>query len=446
MIKFLRNVFGVRELRGKVLFTLGILALYRLGSYIPAPGIDQNAVNSIRNEAESGGGVLAFLQLFSGKALTQFAIFALGIMPYITSSIIMQILTVVIPKLQQWQEQGAVGQRKITQWTRYLTVGIAVIQSTGLVFLFHNGGGGLVSGSSNIDLVPNFGLIRASLIVTTLTAGTALLMWMGESITQRGIGNGMSLIIFSSVVSSLPAVGGRVKAEDGWPGLIFVIALVVFLVLVVVFIEQGQRRIPVQFAKRVVGRRMYGGQSTYIPLKVNMAGVVPIIFASAVLNLPVLLAQVLPQGEDGNGWGASVTKWIDDNLRGGTGIWYLLFYGMLIFAFAFFYTAIAFDPVQQADNLRKQGGFIPGIRPGPQTERYLAKVLNRITVPGGLFITALALIPAIAISFLLGDSDGSIGLNFGGTSILIAVGVALETMKQIDSQLMMRNYESYLKV
>ncbi len=447
MIKFLRNVFGVRELRGKVLFTIGMLALYRLGSFIPAPGIDQNAVNSLKAQAQAGG-VLAFLQLFSGKALTQFAIFALGIMPYITSSIIMQILTVVIPKLQQWQDQGAVGQRKITQWTRYLTIAIAIVQSTGLVFLFHNGGGGLVGSNSQIDLVPNFGLLRVSLIVTTLTAGTALLMWMGEAITQRGIGNGMSLIIFSSVVSALPSTGTQVKAQNGWWGVVLVVAIILVMIVIVVFIEQGQRRIPVQFAKRVVGRRMYGGQSTYIPLKVNMAGVIPIIFASAVLNLPVLLSQVLPQGSDGKGWGASVTKWINDNLQRGTNIWYLLFFGILIFGFTFFYTAIVFDPVQQADNLRKQGGFIPGIRPGPQTERYLARVLNRITVPGALFITFLALTPAIVISAMLGSSgsNGNIGYNFGGTSILIAVGVALETMKQIDGQLMMRNYESYLKV
>jgi preprotein translocase subunit SecY len=444
VIKFLRNVFGVRELRGKVLFTIGMLALYRLGSFIPAPGIDQNAVNALKAQAQAGG-VLAFLQLFSGKALTQFAIFALGIMPYITSSIIMQILTVVIPKLQQWQDQGAVGQRKITQWTRYLTIAIAIIQSTGLVFLFHNGGGALFGSSSQIDLVPNFGLLRVSLIVTTLTAGTALLMWMGEAITQRGIGNGMSLIIFSSVVSALPSTGAQVKSQNGWPGVALVVAIILLMIVFVVFIEQGQRRIPVQFAKRVVGRRMYGGQSTYIPLKVNMAGVIPIIFASAVLNLPVLLSQVLPQNSD---WGASVTKWINANLQRGTGIWYLLFFGILIFGFTFFYTAIAFDPVQQADNLRKQGGFIPGIRPGPQTERYLARVLNRITVPGALFITVLALLPAIVIAALLGSSttNGNIGYNCGGTSIRIAVGVALETMKQIDGQLMMRNYESYLKV
>jgi preprotein translocase subunit SecY len=447
VIKFLRNVFGVKDLRNKVLFTLAILALYRFGSFVPVPGIDQDAVNSISEEAREGG-VLAFLQLFSGRALTQFAVFALGIMPYITSSIIMQILTVVIPRLQQWQEQGAVGQRKITQWTRYLTIAIAVIQSTGLVFLFHNGGGGLVSGqgnSSQIDLVPEFSLLRVTLIVTTLTAGTALLMWMGELITQRGVGNGMSLIIFASVVSVFPSVFGQVKASNGWPGVALVFTLMVFMLLLVVFIEQGQRRIPVQFAKRVVGRRMYGGQSTYIPLKVNMAGVVPIIFASAVLNLPVLLAQVLPQG-DGNNWGSAVTRFVDTELQGGTGFWYLTLFGVLIFAFSFFYTAIAFDPVQQADNLRKQGGFIPGIRPGPQTESYLARVLNRITVPGAAFITFLALAPAVILSIVLDDPQGQIGQQLGGISLLIAAGVALETMKQIDSQLMMRNYDSYLKV
>ena len=440
MLKSIRNAFTVTELRNKILFTIFMLVLYRIGSYIPAPGIDQNAANAVQQQAESGG-VLAFLSLFSGTALTQFAVFALGIMPYITSSIIMQILTVVIPKLQQWQEQGAVGQRKITQWTRYLTIAIAVVQSTGLVYLFHNGGFG--GGDQNQNIVPNFGLFRVLLIVTTFTAGTALLMWMGETITQRGIGNGMSLIIFSSVVSAMPATGAQVKAGSGWGGVAIILVMVVVMLLMIVFIEQGQRRIPVQFAKRVVGKRMYGGQSTYIPLKVNMSGVIPIIFASAVLNLPVLLSQVLPQD---TGWGSAVTKWMDDNLRQGTSFFYLLFYGLLILGFSYFYTAIAFDPVQQADNLRKQGGFIPGIRPGPQTERYLAKVLNRITLPGALFIAGLALIPAVLLAVVLNDTTGNIGYNFGGTSLLIAVGVALETMKQIDSQLMMRNYDGFLKL
>ncbi|MCB1284309.1 MAG: preprotein translocase subunit SecY [Microthrixaceae bacterium] len=439
MLSTLRNVVKVPDLRNKILFTIAMLAIYRFGSFVPTPGIDQNAVAALKEQAEQGG-VLTFLTLFSGSALTRFSVFALGIMPYITSSIIMQILTVVIPKLQQWQEQGAVGQRKTTQWTRYVTVAIAVLQGTGMVFLFHNGGGGLVSGNSNLDLVPNFGLFRVLLIVVTLTAGTALLMWMGELITQRGIGNGMSLLIFASVVSSLPGTGGQVKAENGWGGIAIVVAMSVLLVVFVVFIEQGQRRIPVQFAKRVVGRRMYGGQNSYIPLKVNQAGVIPIIFASAVLNLPVLLSQVLP----GDGWGASLSRFINDRFRGGTDPLYLAFYGLMIVGFAYFYTAIAFDPAQQADNLRKQGGFIPGIRPGPQTETYLAKVLSRITLPGALFIAALAILPAVVLGFILSGDTAYITQNLGGTSLLIAVGVALETMKQIDGQLMMRNYEGFL--
>ena len=433
------NIFKVADLRNKVLFTLFMLVIYRLGCYLPVPGVDQNAVSAIGEQAREGG-VLAFLQLFSGKALTQFSLFALGIMPYITSSIIMQILTVVIPKLQEWQQQGAVGQKKITQWTRYLTVGISVLQSTGLVFLFHNGGGGLVpSGNSQIDLVPIFTPARVMLIVVTFTAGSALLMWMGEVITNRGIGNGMSLIIFCSVVSSLPSAFSALYAAGAWKLVVF-LAFFVAMLWVIVYIELGQRRIPVQFAKRVVGRRMYSGQSTYIPLKVNQAGVVPIIFASAVINLPVLLSQVLPSG----GWGASVSKWINDNLANTINPVYLFVLGLFIVGFSYFYTAIAFDPVQQADNLRKQGGFIPGIRPGPQTEHYLGKVLNRITLPGALFIAALAIAPTVLVRILLGPNGSGAAYSIGGTSLLIAVGVALETMKQVDSQLMMRNYEGFL--
>jgi preprotein translocase subunit SecY len=432
------NIIKVPDLRNKVLFTLGMLVVYRFGSYLPVPGVDQNAVRAIEDQAKSGG-VLAYLQLFSGRALTHFSLFALGIMPYITSSIIMQILTVVIPKLQEWQEQGAVGQRKITQWTRYVTIGIAVLQATGFTFLFHNGGGGL-TGGSNIDLVPNFDPARVMLIVTTLTAGTALLMWMGELITNRGIGNGMSLIIFCSVVSGMPAAFSAVyAAENGAVKLAIFLSFFVGMLGFIVFMEQGQRRIPVQFAKRVVGRKQYAGQSTYIPLKVNQAGVIPIIFASAVLNLPVLLSQVLPS----DGWGATVSKWINDNLARSVNPLYLAFLALLIVGFAYFYTAISFDPVQQADNLRKQGGFIPGIRPGPQTETYLTKVLNRITLPGALFIAVLAILPTILVSVLLGTGNNA-AYSIGGTSLLIAVGVALETMKQIDSQLMMRNYEGFL--
>lgn len=433
------NILKVADLRNKVLFTLFMLVIYRLGCYLPVPGVDQNAVASIGEQAREGG-VLAFLQLFSGKALTQFSLFALGIMPYITSSIIMQILTVVIPKLQEWQQQGAVGQTKITQWTRYLTIGISVLQATGLVFLFHNGGGGLVSsGSSQIDLVPIFNPARVLLIVLTFTAGSALLMWMGELITTRGVGNGMSLIIFCSVVSSLPAAFSALYAAGAWKLIVFLGYFVAMLGFIV-YIELGQRRIPVQFAKRVVGRRMYSGQSTYIPLKVNQAGVIPIIFASAVINLPVLLSQVLPSG----GWGATVSKWINNNLANTINPVYLFVLGLFIVGFSYFYTAIAFDPVQQADNLRKQGGFIPGIRPGPQTEHYLSKVLNRITLPGALFIAFLAIMPTILVRILLGSSGGGAAYSIGGTSLLIAVGVALETMKQVDSQLMMRNYEGFL--
>jgi preprotein translocase subunit SecY len=443
VLSSVRNIFRVPDLRGKILFTLFVIALYRMGAYVPAPGIDLDAVEELKRQAESGGGVVGFLQLFSGGALTQFAIFALGIMPYITASIIMQILTVVIPKLEEWQQMGAVGQRKITQWTRYLAVAIALLQSTGLAFLFHNGGGGLLGGQGNttgLDVLPDFSPGSVLIVVITLTAGLALLMWMGELISQRGIGNGMSLLIFASVVSSFPGAGARLNAEKGTPFLIALLGLAVLLLVAIVFIEQGQRRIPVQFAKRVVGRRMYGGQSTYIPLKVNQSGVIPIIFASSVLYLPVLLTNVLPATSDPDQWANRVQSWISDNLVQPDSIAYVVVYGLLIIGFAYFYTAIAFDPAQQAENIRKQGGFIPGIRPGPQTERYLARILSRITLPGALFIAFIALLPSMLLAFA--DVQN---FPFAGTSILIAVGVALETMKQIDSQLMMRNYEGFLK-
>src|SRR6476659_9480104 len=431
-------MFKVPDLRNKIVFSLLMLAIYRLGSHVPVPGIDLGQVKQLQEQAKQGG-VLSFLQLFSGGALTQFAVFALGIMPYITSSIIMQILTVVIPKLEQWQQQGAVGQRKITQWTRYLTIAIALVQSFGLTYLFHNGGGGFgrLRNTTNLDLFAgNYTLSRVLLSVLTLVAGTALLMWMGELITQRGIGNGMSLLIFASVVSTIPASGGQIKAEKGTAWLIALIGVGVAILVAIVFIEQGQRRIPVQFAKRVVGRRMYGGQSTYIPLKVNQAGVIPIIFASSVLYLPVLAGNVLPA----DGWGKSVQGFINDYVIAQDNIVHIALYGLLIIGFTYFYTLISFDPHQQADTIRKQGGFIPGIRPGPQTERYLGKIVSRITLPGALFITAIALLPAVML-----EVANIRNFPFAGTTILIAVGVALETMKQIDSQLMMRNYEGFLK-
>ena len=430
MLASLKNMFKVPDLRNKIFFTLFIICLYRLGSHVPVPGIDFDAVQRLQ-DASKAGGVLGFLNLFSGGALTRFAVFGLGIMPYITSSIIVQLLGVVIPKLEQWRNEGAVGQRKITQTTRYLTVALAIMQSTGLAFVFHRGGQGFnVSGT--LDLIPNFTVPRVLLVVLSMTAGTAFVMWLGELITQRGIGQGMSIIIFANVVSGMPAGGAAVRAEGGDVKFAIIIALTLALLVAIVFIEQGQRRIPVQFAKRVVGRRMYGGQSTYIPLKVNQSGVIPIIFASSVLYFPVLLSNVVP-------W-AGVRSFIDNNLVQPTSLTYIVLYGVLIVLFAYFYTAIAFDPHQRADEIRKQGGYIPGIRPGLPTEKHLAGILNRITLPGSLFLAFIALLPSI----FLAAWDIS-NYPFAGTTLLIAVGVALETMKQIDSQLMMRNYEGFLK-
>jgi preprotein translocase subunit SecY len=431
VLKNFRNMFKVVDLRNKVLFTLAVIALFRLGTHVPVPGVDFQAIKTLKSESEAGG-VLGFLNLFSGGALTQFAVFALGVMPYITSSIIMQLLAVVIPKVEEWQKQGAVGQKKITQWTRYMTVALAIMQSTGLAFVFHRGGQSFLGQNIQVDLIPHFSAPRVLLVVLSLTAGTAMVMWLAEVITQRGIGNGMSILITASVVSRMPFQGGAMRAEAGNFKFTLLCAMALFLVVAIVFVELGQRRIPVQFAKRVVGRRMYGGQSTYIPLKVNQAGVIPIIFASSVLYFPVLLSNVIP-------W-EGVQKWINDHLVQANSPYYIALYGLLIVFFTYFYTAITFDPHQQADIIRKQGGFIPGIRPGPPTEAHLTKILNRITLPGSLFLAFIALLPSIALSWWNINQ-----FPFGGTTILIAVGVSIETMKQIDSQLMMRNYEGFLK-
>ena len=440
MLSSMLNMFRVADLRKRILFTLLMILLYRLGAFVPAPGIDVEQALLLRDRANQGG-VLAFMQLFSGGALTSFAVFALGVMPYITASIIMQVLGVVVPRIEQWQQQGAVGQRKITQWTRYLTVVIAIIHSTSFAFLF-NDTGNSISGSAGANLLPNFHIGTVSAVVLTLTAGTALLMWMGELITQKGIGNGMSILIMISIISAFPAQGSLIHAENGMVILVVVLAVLVGLIAAIVFVEQGQRRIPVQFAKRVVGRRMYGGQNTYIPLKVNQSGVIPIIFASSVLYLPVLLAAALP-------WDG-FRGWIDNNLAQPDNVFYFTVTGLLVVGFAYFYTAITFDPVRQADTIRKQGGFVPGIRPGYQTERYLARILSRITLPGALFLAAVALVPSIMINVFLDTSSGvgstgAAGFGFVGISILIAAGVSLQTMQQIDSQLTMRNYEGFLK-
>ena len=434
MLSRLRNMFRVPDLRNKILFTIGIIAIYRLGAHLPVPYVNFGAIKDLQKVSDSGG-VVGFLDLFSGGAITNVAIFFLGIMPYITASIIMQLLGVVIPKLEQWQNEGQVGQKKITQWTRYVTIMLAIIQSTGFVFALHQGKGGLLgfAGFQGKDLIPGFDAPRAALIVLTWTAGTAMVMWLAELITQRGIGNGMSILIFASVVSRLPAQGGAIWSEGTKVQFFTIILIGIGMIVGIVFVESGQRRIPVQFAKRVVGRRMYGGQSTYIPLKVNQSGVIPVIFASSILAFPALIASALGSNFTG------VQQWINDNLITKQSWWYIGFYTLLIIFFSYFYTAIAFNPQQQADIIRKQGGFIPGIRPGPPTERYLAKVLNRITLPGSLFLATIAITPLLVFAFW----DIS-QFPFGGTSLLITVGVALETMKQIDSQLMMRNYEGFL--
>ena len=434
MLSNLKNIFKVPDLRNKILFTVMMVLLYRLGAHIRVPGIDDQAVRQLRESAREQG-ALGFLNLFSGGAFSSFAIFALGIMPYITSSIIMQVLTVVIPKLEEWQQEGATGQRKITQWTRYVAIAIATLQGAGLTFIFGQGNGSAFFTASttapDIVLLPDGMWPRGLLVIISLVAGTALLMWMGELISQRGIGNGMSILIFASVVSSLPFSYYSILQSKKWVVFAILVTISIGILIAVVRVELGQRRIPVQFAKRVVGRRMYGGQSTYIPLKVNQAGIVPIIFASSVMLLPVLVTNVIGGA---NGWRRTVTEWVDRNLVSSQGMLYIVSFALLIVAFAYFYNSIAFDPIRQADQIRRQGGFIPGIRPGPQTERYLAKTVNRITLPGALFVAFIAILPYIVL--WVGDVQS---FPFAGTTVLIAVGVALELMRQVNSQLMLRN-------
>ena len=432
MLSRLKNMFRVPDLRNKILFTILMVAVYRLGTHIPVPYVDFAQIQKLGHDANNQG-VVGFLDLFSGGAITSVSVFFLGIMPYITASIIMQLLGVVIPKLEQWQQEGQSGQKKITQWTRYLTVGLALLQSTGFVFALKEGSRGLLgfAGFQGTNMIPGFNGWRAALIVMTWTAGTALVMWIGELITQRGVGNGMSILIFASVVSRLPAQGGLIFSEGGWFKGVVIVGIGIGMITAIVFVESGQRRIPVQFAKRVVGRRMYGGQSTYIPLKVNQAGVIPVIFASSILAFPALIVSATNFH--------SAQDFVNKNITNNRAAFYMIMYTLLIVFFAYFYTAIAFNPAQQADIIRKQGGFIPGIRPGPPTEKYLAKVLNRITLPGAIFLAIIALTPLLVFRFW-----NITQFPFGGTALLITVGVALETMKQIDSQLMMRNYEGFL--
>jgi preprotein translocase subunit SecY len=413
MLQTFLNSFRVPEIRKKLAFTAAMLLLYRVGAYIPAPGIDVDAVKSI-SENFTGSNVLGFLNLFSGGSLQRFAIFALGIMPYITASIILQLMTVVVPQLEKLRKEGEVGQQKITQYTRYLTVGLAFGQSVGYVFLFRT-----FSTGGN-DVVENF---------TTLTAGCVLLMWFGELITQRGIGNGISLMIFASIVSGLP------NGISSWwqsPDQVFKVMMPFIglaVIVFIVFMQEGQRRIPVQYAKRVVGRKMSGGGSTYLPLRVNMAGVIPVIFAASLMAFPPTVGE-LSQAS----WARDFSAFFTPN--GGA---YIVGESLFIILFTYFYTAVTFNPVEQADNLKKHAGFIPGVRPGRPTAEYLDRILARLTFPGALYLAAVAALPTILIN------QTSANFFFGGTSILIVVGVALDTMKQLEAQLMMRNYEGFLK-
>jgi preprotein translocase subunit SecY len=425
LLQTILNAFSIPDIRRKLAFTAAMLALYRLGAYIPAPGVDLAAVEGLQNNF-AGSNILGFLNLFSGGSLSRLSLFALGIMPYITASIILQLLTVVVPALERLQKEGEVGQQKITQYTRYLTVALAFAQSVGYVLLFQSQSFTAGAGSP-LGANASFGTIF--LVVISLTAGCTLLMWFGELITQRGIGNGISLMIFASIAASIPS--GIVKWWDN-PDQVFVVMMpfVALAVIVgIVFVQEGQRRIPVQYAKRVVGRRMTTGGSTYLPLRVNMAGVIPVIFAASIMAFPPTIGQLIntPAALDfanffsPNGWA------------------YVIGEVFFIVVFTYFYTAVTFNPVDQADNLKKYGGFIPGVRPGRPTAEYLDRILSRLTFPGALYLGAVAALPTILIS------QTSANFFFGGTSILIIVGVALDTVKQLEAQLMMRNYEGFLK-
>ena len=427
MLKAFLNAFRVPDLRAKILFTLFIIAVFRLGSYMPVPVVDIGILQR-ELERQGSGGFLSIINLFSGGALTRLAIFSLGIMPYITSSIIMQLMTVVIPKLQQWQEQGETGTKKINQWTRYVTIVLALLQSTGLVFLFHNPA---ASGLPDVFPAGTFTGSNVAFIVLIMTAGTALIMWLGELITQRGVGNGMSILIFTSVISTLPSEGNAILQQGGTGKFVAIMLLGLAIIVAVVYVDQGQRRVPIQYAKRVVGRKMTSGGSTYLPLKVNQAGVIPIIFATSVLYFPALLSSVYHAQ-----W---FQDFVNNHLQNPASPVYMAILAMLIIFFSYFYTAIQFDPTRTADNLRKNGGFVPGIRPGPPTADYLNRILLRIGLPGAIFLAVIALVPSIVLATWSIQQ-----IPFGGTSILIAVGVALETMKQIESQLLMRHYEGFL--
>ncbi|MPZ94608.1 MAG: preprotein translocase subunit SecY [Propionibacteriales bacterium] len=425
------NAFRTPDLRRKLLFVLFIVALFRLGSVLPAPGVHVENVRECVRGVESQG-VLGLLNLFSGGALLQLAVFALGIMPYITASIILQLLVVVIPRLEALKKEGQSGQAKITQYTRYLTMGLAVMQATSFVALARSRQ--LFQGQCDLPLLRDEdSVFVAAIVVITMVAGTGVIMWLGELITERGIGNGMSMLIFTQVIATFPSGLDQVRQTNGWPTFFVVIVVGLAVIAGVIFIEQAQRRIPVQYARRMVGRKMFGGSSTYIPLKVNQAGIIPVIFASSMLYLPALATQ-FNQEAVWSGWLQKYFVTMEHPL-------YMATYALAIIFFTYFYVGITFNPTEVADNMKKYGGFIPGIRAGKPTEEYLAYVLSRITFPGALYLAVISLIPLIALVLINANQN----FPFGGTSILIMVGVGLETVKQIESQLQQRNYEGFLR-
>ncbi len=430
MLTAFGRAFKTPDLRRKLLFTLALIGLYRLGSVIPGPGVSYVAIQDCLAQVQDNS-LYGLVNLFSGGALLQLSIFALGIMPYITSSIIVQLLVVVIPRLETLKQEGQSGQAKLTQYTRYLTIALAILQSTGIIALARSG---RLFPSCDNQIIPDDSLFRILVLVLTLTAGTGVIMWLGELITDRGVGNGMSVLIFSSIISSIPGQGANLlQQNNGGLVLAAVAALCVVVITLVVFVEQAQRRIPVQYAKRQIGRRMYGGTSTYIPLKVNQAGVIPVIFASSLLYLPQLLTNVWSSNE-------TFTRFIARFLQS-TDPLYLASYFLLIIFFTYFYVAITFNPVEVSDNMKKYGGFVPGIRPGRATAEYLDYILSRITAFGALYLGLVAVLPYLLFSF----TGGANQIPFGGTAVLIIVGVGLETVKQVESQLMLRNYEGFLR-
>lgn len=436
MLSAFGRAFKTPDLRRKLLFTVSIIVIYRLGVFIPAPGVSFENVQQCLALGGATGGVYDIVNLFSGGALLQLSIFALGVMPYITASIIVQLLRVVIPRFQELHEEGAQGQTKLTQYTRYLTIALALLNSTTVVTMARSGA---LLGDCPVPIIPDDGIFNILLIIVALTAGTGVIMWLGEQITEKGVGNGMSLLIFTSIASAFPGAMGEIGRTQGWTIFAAVCAIGLLVIIAVVFVEQSQRRIPVQYAKRMVGRRTIGGTSTYIPLKVNMAGVIPLIFASSLLMLPGLIANFnTPQ--DGSlppNW----VLWINQYLVTGDHPLYMLLYFLLILGFAYFYVSITFNPEEVAGNMKKYGGFIPGVRAGRPTEQYLSYVLNRITLPGALYLAVIAMIPLIALVMFNANQN----FPFGGSSLLIVVGVGLDTVKQIDAQLQQRNYEGLLR-